>query len=66
MVYGIRLLQAFMGHILMDEMPIWWFDGHIDVLGRLLHKFLRTSPHMDLSCGGECGDKSILGRSIVE
>ena len=39
MVFGIKLLQVFIRHILMDEMSTWWLDGHKDVLGRLLHKF---------------------------
>ncbi|RVX12962.1 Callose synthase 9 [Vitis vinifera] len=44
-VYGIRLLRAFLGHILMDEVPTFWLDGHKDVLGRLLHKSFRIIPH---------------------
>ena len=32
MIFGIRLFQAFVGHILMDEMLTFWLDGHIDVL----------------------------------
>ena len=44
MVFGIRLLRVFMGHILIDGTPTWWLDGHIDVLGRLLLKFSRISP----------------------
>ena len=45
-VFGIRLLQVFMGHILMDGTPTWWLDGHTDVLGRLLFKFSRISPFL--------------------
>ncbi|RVX15851.1 Tetratricopeptide repeat protein SKI3 [Vitis vinifera] len=41
-VFGIRLLRVYMGHILMDGMPTWWLDGHTDVLGRLLLKFSRV------------------------
>ena len=42
MVFGIRLLRVFMGHILMDGTATWWLDGHIGVLGRLLLKFSRN------------------------
>ena len=45
-VFGIRLLRVFMGYILMDVTSTWWLDGHTDVLGRLLHKFSRISPHI--------------------
>ena len=48
MVFGIRLLQIFMGNILMDGKPTWWLDGHIDVLGRLLLKFSKISPHISI------------------
>ncbi|RVX09357.1 hypothetical protein CK203_015265 [Vitis vinifera] len=41
MVFGIRLLQVYMRHILIDGTPTWWLDGHTDVLGRLLLKFSR-------------------------
>ena len=44
MVFGIRLLQVFTGHILMDETPTWWLDDHTDILGRLLLKFFKISP----------------------
>ncbi|RVW36395.1 putative mitochondrial protein [Vitis vinifera] len=40
-VFGIRLLRVYMGHILMDGTPTWWLDGHTDVHGRLLLKFSR-------------------------
>ena len=43
-VFGIRLLRIYMGHILMDGTPTWWLDGHTDVLGRLLLKFSRSFP----------------------
>ena len=33
--------MGYIGHILMDGTLIFWFDGHIDVLGRPLHKFSR-------------------------
>ncbi|RVW30367.1 La-related protein 1A [Vitis vinifera] len=43
-VFGIRLLRVYMGHILMDETPTWWLNGHIDVLGRLLLNFPVSNP----------------------
>ena len=46
MVFGIRLLRVFMGHILIDGTPTWWLDGHTNVLGRLLHKSFRILPHI--------------------
>ena len=47
-VFGIRLLRVSMGHILMDETPTWWLNGHTVVIGRLLHKFFRISPHISV------------------
>ena len=44
-VFGIKLLRAFMGHILMDGMTTLWLDGHTDVLGRLLHKAFKNLLH---------------------
>ncbi|RVW42695.1 Nuclear pore complex protein NUP160 [Vitis vinifera] len=41
-VFGIRLLRVYMGHILMDGTPTWWLDGHTGVHGRLLLKFSRS------------------------
>ena len=46
MVFDIKLLRVFMGHILMDEMSTFWLHGHTDVLGRLLHKSFRILPHI--------------------
>ncbi|RVW29636.1 hypothetical protein CK203_100953 [Vitis vinifera] len=53
-VFGIRLLRVYMGHILMDETPTRWLDGHTDVLGRLLLKvFQEFSPFVRLVVGNE-------------
>ena len=50
-----------MGTILMDETLIWWLDAHTDVLGRLLHKFFRISPHISI-LWWEMGRKFIFGK----
>ena len=44
MIFGIRLFQAFIRHILMDGTSTFQLGGHIDVLGKLLHKYFRTFP----------------------
>lgn len=35
-----------MGHIVMDETPTFWLDGHTNVLERLLHKSFTNLPHI--------------------
>ena len=65
MVFGIKLLQVFIRHILMDEMSTWWLDGHTDVLGRLLYKFFLGFLPIYQSCGGEWVENPFLGRSFV-
>lgn len=45
MAFGIKLFWAFMGHILINEIPTFYIDGHINALWRPLHKFSKTLLH---------------------
>ena len=48
-----------MGHFIMNKSPIFWLNGHIDVLGKPWHKYSKTSLHS--LCGGWQGKNSFLG-----
>ena len=49
---------------LRDEMPTFLLDGHIDILGRPLHKFSRTYPHT-LTLWWVAQREFVFGRHVV-
>ena len=51
----------------MDETSTFWLNGHIDVLGRLLHNSFRNLPHTPTLWWGMVRESSfgkIYGRKV--
>ena len=65
MVFGIRLLRVYMGHILMDGTPTRWLEM---VTQMSLEGYCSSFPEIFPFCppsGGQWGENSVLGRSLV-